>query len=60
MKLKDVPYDDDFYWKGDRYRQFVKPKKAKGAFKVTCYQPPMGKYIQMPSGRDVKPIIRSK
>ena len=58
MKLKDVPYEYEFYWRGDRYRQFMRPKKAKGAFKVVCYQPPQGPYVDMPGGRDVKPIIR--
>jgi hypothetical protein len=59
VKLKDVPYECDFYWKGDRYRQFVRPKKSNGAFKVTCYQPPQGECVDMPSGRDVKPIVRA-
>ena len=60
MKLKDVPYGQDFYWKGKRYRQFIRPKYPEGAFKVTCYQPPQGECVGMPSGRDVKPVVRAK
>jgi len=60
MKLKDVPYELDFYWQGNRYRQFFRPKNPEGEFKVVCYQPTQGEYVEMPSGRDVKPVVRAK
>ena len=60
VRLKDVPYEFDFYWKGDRYRQFVRPKFPEGAFTIVCYKPPQGLHVDMPSGRNVKPIIRAK
>lgn len=62
MKLKDVPYEFDFYWKGKRYRQFIRPRpehQPKRAFKITCYLTgEQSDYVDMPSGREVKPVVR--
>jgi len=58
MKLSDVPYDLDFYWKGERYVQCIKAKKPNSG--ATCYKKnsPSGPFWDMPAGRIVKPVIR--
>ncbi len=60
MKLKNVPYKHDFYWQGNRYVQFIRPKvNPKGKFEITCYlkTDPCREYIDMPAGREVKPVL---
>lgn len=61
MKLKELDYQTEFYWKGTRYRQLIRPKKPKGKFKVTCFVSGDwgGDLIDMPSGREVKPVIKA-
>jgi hypothetical protein len=61
MRLGDVPYEIDFYWKGKRYKQMVKPKRpAKKAFTVAVmpWLDFSADLIDMPSGRIVKPVVR--
>ncbi len=62
MKLKDVPFESEFYWKGKRYRKFIQPRPEfmpKKAFKIPCYLVrEQAYYIDMPSGREVKPMVR--
>lgn len=62
IKLKDVPYDVGFYWKGGRYKQVIRPKRPKGKFMVICRleKEPCSKWVDMPSGRKVKPIMRAE
>jgi hypothetical protein len=59
MKLNALPYKYDFYWKGNRYIQVIRPKKPiHNAFKIVCrpYNDPCAKWIDFPSGRAVKPV----
>ena len=63
MKLKDLPYECEFYWKGKRYKQMIRPKKhdePKGAFKIVCCLSPtvFEPWVYMPSGRQVKPVVK--
>jgi len=59
MKISDLQYEDQFYWKGVRYKQFIRPKKPKGKFTVLCCVAfGEGEYIDMPAGRKVKPVVR--
>lgn len=59
-RLKDIPYKTEFYWKGKRYKQFMRPKHPTGKFTVICYlaRSPDNEYIDMPSGRLIKPVVR--
>jgi len=60
MKLGDVAYEKDFYWKGKRYVQFLRVKNmtSKGSFKVTCYEKANRcNYVEIPSYFRVKPVI---
>lgn len=61
MKLKDVPYRYDFYWNGERYKQVLRPKFQRGKFNVVCrlLSDPYSKWVDMPSGRQVKPVVRN-
>jgi len=60
MKLKDIDYQTEFYWKGKRYKQLIRPKKPKGKFSVVCcLSPTWGEeWVRMPGGREVKPVIK--
>jgi len=58
--IKNIPFAQDFYWKGKRYKQLVRPKFPKGCFTVACVEAGCGhsEWFNMPSGRKVKPIVR--
>jgi hypothetical protein len=60
IRLRDIEYQTQFYWKGDRYKQVIRPKTKKKVFSVTCRRArdPMAPWVQMPSGRVVKPVVR--
>jgi len=57
--LKQVSFEDDFFWKGVRYTQVIRPKTTKGKFIIVCRptREPCGKWVDMPAGRKVKPVI---
>lgn len=59
-KLKDISYETDFYWKGRKYKQLIRPKSPKGSYSILCMIKGdyAGVFVEMPSGRQVKPIIR--
>lgn len=59
MMLKHVPYEIDFFWKGTRYTQVIRPKRAKGKFIIVCRptRTLYGECIDMPAGRKVKPVL---
>jgi len=58
MRLGDLDYDKNFYWKGKRYVQFMRPRnKTKGCM-ILCYaKTDIYTNINMPSGRQVKPVL---
>lgn len=58
MKISDVPIDQKFYWKGKKYKQWLKPKNMDRAYGAPVYECPLGDTVYMPSGRKVKPVIR--
>lgn len=62
MKLKDIEYKTEFYWKGDRYKQVIRPKAISGKCVIVCRpkNDPCGDWIDMPAGREVKPVIKFK
>lgn len=57
MRIGELNVSDRFYWKGQKYQIFLKVKHPIGAYKIPCMEWPQGKTIDMPSGRQVKPII---
>jgi hypothetical protein len=60
MKLKDLDYDQLFYWSGRKWKQMVRLKiDPPRAFTICCAEHPQGGWVDMPSGRNVKPIIRT-
>ena len=59
MKLKDLKFKDEFYWKGTRYKQLIRPINQPGKFTIICtVSTGEGGWLEMPAGRNVKPIIR--
>lgn len=60
MKLRDIPYSCEFYWKGERYTQVIRPRVTKGKFTVVCRLSKTfdGDWVDMPGGREIKPVIR--
>ena len=65
MKLSEIPYEADFYWKGQRYGQVIRPKNPPSkTFIVVCRlrnderNGNFSSWVDMPSGRKVKPVIR--
>lgn len=62
MPIRKITFQTDFYWKGDRYRQFIRMRSLPNLPKpktVTCYKLyEHDGYIEMPLGRKVKPVIR--
>lgn len=61
MKLRELPYEVRFYWKGKKYRQILRIKNPpKGKFAVICQllSNPQSKWMSFPAGRVVKPVIR--
>ena len=64
ITIREIPYNVDFYWKGDRWRQFVRAKVLPSMPKpriVTCYKLyEQTGYVDMPLGRKVKPVIKLK
>jgi len=59
MKLKDLDYNQKFYWKGKKWRQVIRLKvDPVKAFTICCAEHPQGDWIDMPAGRIVKPVIR--
>lgn len=62
ITIREIPYKVDFYWKGDRWRQFIRAKNPKTKARVMCYKV-YGKwdsYVEMPLNRKVKPVIKLK
>lgn len=62
MTLKEIPFGDHFYWKGKRYKQVIRPHAhlVTGKFTIVCALMPQGGWVDMPSGRKVKLILRIK
>lgn len=61
MKLADLPFGQLFYWKGRKWKAVISPKNPpKRAYKIVCAEHPQGEWLDMPSGRKVKPIVRVK
>lgn len=58
MLLRDIPYERDFKLKGNRYSQFIRPKRPKqpNDFNVICYQPPQGESEEIHCMTEVEPI----
>lgn len=56
--IRKISFQTDFYWKGDRYKQFLRSKDKKSKSKVMCYKlyDPYGGYFYMPLNRKVKPV----
>lgn len=65
ITIRQIPYKTDFYWKGDRYTQVIRPKvlpdnlKPKNVICSKKYHISDG-FFEMPLGRKVKPVIRIK
>ena len=56
--LKDISYETDFFWKGIRFTQVIRPKNPKGKFTVICRPTrTQGKWVEMPGGRKIKPVL---
>jgi len=61
MKISDLEYTDQFYWKGKRYKQIIRPKNPHGKFSIYCaFAYGESPWFKMPAGRQVKPIITAK
>jgi hypothetical protein len=60
MKLKDIKYEGDFYWKGKRYRQVIRPKVMPRKCIIVCCitKDPCADWVDMPAGREVKPVLK--
>ena len=60
--IKDISYKQQFYWKGVRYKQIIRPKNPKGKFTIVCCDVSNGQseWLDMPSGRKIKPVVRCK
>lgn len=59
MTLHEINFDQKFYWKGKKYKQFIRPKNPiSNSYKISCYALPQGDFEWFPSGRKVKPIVR--
>ncbi len=58
MLLRDIPYERDFKLNGQRYSQFIRPKRPNqpNDFNVICYQPPQGKSEEIHCMTEVEPI----
>ncbi len=61
--IRSLSYATDFYWKGDRYTQVIRPKvlpdnpKPKNVICSKKYDICDG-FFEMPLGRKVKPVIK--
>lgn len=62
ITIRQIPFNVDFYWKGERYKQCIRMKNPKTKSKVLCYKThdQYSGYFEMPMGRIIKPIIRIK
>jgi hypothetical protein len=60
ITIKDIPYEQQFYWKGVRYKQIIRPKNPEGKFHIYAYDVSSGnsEWLKMPSGRKIKPVTR--
>lgn len=58
--LRDIPYQQKFYWKGNKYKQIIRPKKPQGKFTIICSldNDPFAEWVSMPGGRVIKPVKR--
>lgn len=61
--IRSIPYATDFYWKGIRYTQVIRPKTLPGQPKpkvVICSKKHdiCDGFFEMPLGIKVKPVIR--
>jgi len=58
--LGKIPFSQRFYWKGNKYRQLLRPKHPinKSFVIICCPDKGQGAWVDMPSGRRVKPVIR--
>lgn len=59
-RISDIPYQQKFYWKGNKYCQLIRPKKPQGKFSVVCHldNDPCSEWLTMPAGRIIKPVKR--
>ena len=63
MKLKDVPYETDFFYKGKKWVQFIRPKMPnRKIFHIICYlkSDPCSERVEIKSNVEVKPIVSTK
>lgn len=62
MRIRDIPYEVGFYWKGNKYRQIIRLKEMPRRCTVVCaiVGDMDGDWVDMPSGRLVKPVITLK
>ena len=62
IMLKQLSFNVDFFWKGKRYTQVIRPKKRKEKrLRTVICRPtrnPCGEWVEMPAGRKVKPVIK--
>lgn len=60
VSIKDIPYEQQFYWKGNKYMQVIRPQKPRGPFVIYACDVTLGfeMCVKMPSGRKVKPVVR--
>jgi hypothetical protein len=58
--IKELSYEQNFYWQGTQYRQVIRPKRPRGPFKIYACDVTLSNYnaVEMPSGRKVKPVLR--
>lgn len=62
ITIRQISYETDFYWKGERYKQVIRMKDPKSKAKIICRKArdPCSDYVEMPPGRVIKPVIRIK
>lgn len=56
--IRDIPFTQDFYWKGKQYKQTIRPRNPGGSFTVVCAEVGFAKMdrFNMPCGRMVEPV----
>ena len=60
MKLRDIDYKTEFYWRGERYRQFISHKDPSRIYYIFCYKAKdlNFKPVAMSAAKEVKPVLK--
>ncbi len=62
MRLGEIAFEFDFFWKGVRYTQVIRPKYVEDLYTIVCRQARSLEtpYLYFTSDTEIKPVLKYK